>query len=116
MGIQLPESLLTMKFLVIAALCATAMGLPQGRKLRAEEHWRPAQDRDLSKYQPRHPTVAAGTGDVDMDRINKVAAELRGRHFSNHKGKIVGGEEATPHTWPWQVALFIDNAWFCGGS
>merc|ERR1712183_673180 len=133
MGIQLPESLLTMKFLVIAALCATAMGRPQGRKLRAEEHWRPAQDRDLSKYQPRHPTVAAGTGDVDMDRINKVAAELRGRHFSNHKdkgtpraeggiegpaykGKIVGGEEATPHTWPWQVALFIDNAWFCGGS
>merc|ERR1712183_62505 len=133
MGIQLPESLLTMKFLVIAALCATAMGLPQGRKLRAEEHWRPAQDRDLSKYQPRHPTAAAGTGDVDMDRINKVAAELRGRHFSNHKdkgtpraecgiegpayeGKIVGGHEATEHAWPWQVALFIDDAWFCGGS
>ena len=24
--------------------------------------------------------------------------------------------EATEHTWPWQVALFIDDAWFCGGS
>merc|ERR1712192_293630 len=29
---------------------------------------------------------------------------------------IVGGVEATPHTWPWQVALFIDDARFCGGS
>lgn len=31
-------------------------------------------------------------------------------------GRIVGGVEATEHAWPWQVALFIDNAWFCGGS
>ena len=30
--------------------------------------------------------------------------------------RIVGGVEATEHTWPWQVALFIDDAWFCGGS
>merc|ERR1711941_62233 len=29
---------------------------------------------------------------------------------------IVGGFEATPNQWPWQVALFIDNAWFCGGA
>ncbi|MPC57182.1 Chymotrypsin BI [Portunus trituberculatus] len=30
--------------------------------------------------------------------------------------RIVGGEEATPHSWPHQVALFIDNMYFCGGS
>merc|ERR1712209_170279 len=30
--------------------------------------------------------------------------------------KIVGGHEAAHHEWPWQVALFIDDAWFCGGS
>lgn len=30
--------------------------------------------------------------------------------------KIVGGEEATENQWPWQVALFVDDAWFCGGS
>jgi len=30
--------------------------------------------------------------------------------------RIVGGVEAVEHTWPWQVALFIDDAWFCGGS
>merc|ERR1719192_3050859 len=30
--------------------------------------------------------------------------------------RIVGGHEAEEHQWPWQVALFIDDAWFCGGS
>merc|ERR1739838_161768 len=30
--------------------------------------------------------------------------------------KIVGGHEAAENEWPWQVALFIDDAWFCGGS
>jgi len=29
--------------------------------------------------------------------------------------RIVGGNEATPHSWPWQVALLVDNG-FCGGS
>ncbi|XP_037799781.1 chymotrypsin BI-like [Penaeus monodon] len=31
-------------------------------------------------------------------------------------GRIVGGTEATPHSWPHQVALFIDDMYFCGGS
>lgn len=37
-------------------------------------------------------------------------------------GKIVGGTEAKPHSWPWQVALYtksgIFGTWyqFCGGS
>lgn len=30
--------------------------------------------------------------------------------------RIVGGTEATPHSWPHQVALFIDDKFFCGGS
>jgi len=29
--------------------------------------------------------------------------------------KIVGGVEATPHEFPWQVGLFF-NGYFCGGS
>jgi len=131
MGIQLIESLLIMKVLIIAALCAAAMALPGGRRLRPEEHWRPAQGRDLSKYKARDATVGAT---VSMAKIEKVAAEMRASgKFSNKKdhgqprqecgiegpllkGRIVGGEEATEHAWPWQVALFIDNAWFCGGS
>lgn len=30
--------------------------------------------------------------------------------------KIVGGQEATPHEYPFQVALFIGAGFFCGGS
>jgi len=30
--------------------------------------------------------------------------------------RIVGGTEAVPHSWPHQVALFIDGMYFCGGS
>ncbi|XP_050738548.1 chymotrypsin BII-like [Eriocheir sinensis] len=30
--------------------------------------------------------------------------------------RIVGGFEAAPHSWPHQVALFIDDTFFCGGS
>ena len=29
--------------------------------------------------------------------------------------KIVGGVEATPHEFPWQVGLFFDG-YFCGGT
>ena len=28
----------------------------------------------------------------------------------------MGGVEAEEHQWPWTVALFVDGAWFCGGS
>ena len=27
--------------------------MPEGRRLRPEEHWRPAAARDLSKYKPK---------------------------------------------------------------
>jgi len=30
--------------------------------------------------------------------------------------RIVGGEEATPHSYPWMAALFVDDQWFCGGT
>jgi len=30
--------------------------------------------------------------------------------------KIVGGVVAAPHEFPWQVAVFIDDKFFCGGS
>merc|ERR1712226_1673629 len=133
MGIQFAGSLHTMKFFIVAALCAVSMAAPEGRRLRPEEHWRPAQGRDLSKYKPRGAMVDAN-GDDHMVKINKVAAEMRAAASpSNHKdagkpkaacgiegpareGRIVGGVEATEHAWPWQVALFIDDAWFCGGS
>jgi len=30
--------------------------------------------------------------------------------------RIVGGTEATPHSWPWMAALVVDDSWFCGGT
>merc|ERR1712127_476406 len=133
MGIQSAESLHIMKLFIIAALCAVSMAAPEGRRLRPEEHWRPAQGRDLNKYKPRGAMVDAN-GDDLMVKINKVAAEMRASgSFSSKKDagnpkaacgiqgplageRIVGGVEAAEHAWPWQVALFIDDAWFCGGS
>ncbi|KAK7066348.1 hypothetical protein SK128_015608, partial [Halocaridina rubra] len=35
---------------------------------------------------------------------------------SKNHARIVGGIEAVPHSWPHQVALFIDGMYFCGGS
>jgi len=30
--------------------------------------------------------------------------------------KVIGGQEATPHAWPWQVALYYHGYFTCGGS
>merc|ERR1712038_2088526 len=120
-----------MKLFIVAALAAIAASAPEGRRLRPEEHWRPAPPRDLSKYKPRAAMVDAN-GDVLMEKINRVAAQMRASNKKDlgkepkaacgiegparKEGRIVGGVEATEHAWPWQVALFIDDAWFCGGS
>merc|ERR1712013_749436 len=103
-----------MKLFIVAALCAIA-----------------AAARDLSKYKPRAAMVDAN-GDVLMEKINRVAAQMRASNKKDlgkepkaacgiegparKQGRIVGGVEATEHAWSWQVALFIDDAWFCGGS
>merc|ERR1712107_944394 len=92
---------------------------------------RRCRPRDLSKYKPRAAMVDAN-GDVLMEKINRVAVQMRASNKKDlgkepkascgiegparKEGRIVGGVEATEHAWPWQVALFIDDAWFCGGS
>merc|ERR1711990_509330 len=119
-----------MKVLIAGLLCATvAMALPEGRRLRAEEHWRPAQGRDLSKYKPRQATVPATAENLAwaIKEVKKNGASTKkgtnvdlkatcGIEGPARAGRIVGGHEAEEHEWPWQVALFIDDAWFCGGS
>merc|ERR1719260_406717 len=126
-----------MRLLLPLLLASSSFAVPS-RPLRPEEHWRPARSRDLSKYKPRHPTIDEETGKVYWEHkqatIDKIASELRGAGSTRKgtqldlkagcgiegparkEGRIVGGVEATEHAWPWQVALFIDDAWFCGGS
>merc|ERR1712001_148242 len=103
--------------------------------LRPEEHWRPAAARDLSKYTPRHALVQAKSSPVEHEFVT-LARSIRSSKLSKSthkassvdlaaecgiegppsKDRIVGGFEAEENQWPWQVALFIDDAWFCGGS
>merc|ERR1711945_17438 len=121
-----------MKLLLTALFCGAALALPNGRVLRPEEHWRPAGARDLSKYTARHATVSANSPNSYIE----LARALRSNNKSGSthktasidlqsecgiegppsKDRIVGGFEAEPNQWPWQVALFVDNAWFCGGA
>merc|ERR1712179_185306 len=118
-----------MRFLIVAALCAIASALPEGRRLRPEEYWRPAQGRDLSKYKPRQAVVppteeslawaikeVKKTGTSTKKGTNVDLKATCGIEGPARAGRIVGGHEAEEHEWPWQVALFIDDAWFCGGS
>jgi len=53
----------------------------------------------------RHPGYRKGT--------KSMAGECG---VPGNKERIVGGEEATPHSFPWMAALFVDDTWFCGGS
>ena len=37
-------------------------------------------------------------------------------HMPGYESRIVGGNEVYPHSYPHQVAIFIDGFYFCGGS
>merc|ERR1711892_231461 len=106
-----------MKLLIAGLLCATvSLALPEDRRLRPEEHWRPAQGRDLSKYKPRQAMLPMTEQDLAW-----AVKEVKKNGASTNKGtnldlKATCGIEAEENQWPWQVALFIDDAWFCGGS
>jgi len=52
---------------------------------------------------------------VEFKKGTKSFADICGLENPS-QGRIVGGHEAGENEWPWQVALFIDDAWFCGGS
>ena len=108
---------------------------------RPEEYWRPATARDLNKYKPRDAVVSAAQEEVDNvyvqfarslkqesmrklkyetkpreKRESEVECGIEGPPASQSLNRIVGGHESEVGQWPWMVALFIDDAWFCGGS
>lgn len=112
-----------MHALVIAAVLGIALAAPERSH---SQKWRPAQGRDTTQYQPRmaevakqsSPRVAKLNTPWEFKKGSKSFAEECGLENPNGvgHGRIVGGHEAEEHQWPWQVALFIDDAWFCGGS
>merc|ERR1719339_589101 len=79
------------------------------------------------RWKFRHPTVTPNPRAKPFAAFNNVAAvkppAVRGTksvencgQSQSQKTKIVGGNEVTPHSYPWQVGLFIDDMYFCGGS
>jgi len=89
------------------------------------QKWRPAQGRDLSKFKPKLPEVSFRAAAPTSPRPKPFEFKKGSKSFAEECGlenpsgvedRIVGGHEAAHHEWPWQVALFIDDAWFCGGS
>merc|ERR1711982_117999 len=76
-------------------------------------------------YEFRHPTVTPNPRANNPFRPSKTAPvqppAVRGTKAVPNCGqskstKIVGGNEVTPHEYPCQVGLFIDDMYFCGGS
>merc|ERR1712243_143533 len=76
-------------------------------------------------YEFRHPTVTPNPRADNPFRPSRTAPvqppAVRGTKAVPNCGqskstKIVGGSEVTPHAYPWQVGLFIDDMYFCGGS
>merc|ERR1712142_791382 len=85
-----------MKVLIAGLLCATVvLALPEGRRLRAEEHWRPAQGRDLSKYKPRHAMVPATKEDLSW-----AIKEVKKNGASTKKGTNIDLKELSEDTKP----------------
>merc|ERR1712055_880414 len=118
-----------------AVLIVSLAGVALARELLPEERWRPSLGRDLSQYKPRHAKYDAQVGATsDQQVVKRLVRKLNKpdpfvgekRNFDDicgiendghdPRGKIVGGFEAEEHEWPWIVALFIDDMWFCGGA
>merc|ERR1712119_40303 len=113
---------LKMRLLLIATSLALVAAAPHSED---RQKWRPAQGRDLSKCKPKLPEVAFGTPTPTAPRTKPFEFKKGNKSFVEECGlenpngiedRIVGGHEAAHHEWPWQVALFVDDAWFCGGS
>merc|ERR1712242_334491 len=118
MGQQSIIGAVAMKCFVILAIAlasASAIHIP-----KKYEHYKPGYMRI-----PGWEDIASGKRKLNQKESTKVftprsdtivGAEcgVPGPMAEEHE-RIVGGVEATPHQFPWQVGLFFDG-YFCGGS
>merc|ERR1711976_256454 len=121
MGRALQQSLIgavTMKCFVVLSLAlaaASAIHIP-----KKYEHYKPGYMRI-----PGWEDIASGKRKLNQkestkvftprsDTVVKAACGVPGP-MAEEQERIVGGVEATPHQFPWQVGLFFDG-YFCCGS
>merc|ERR1712080_382936 len=81
---QYPESNLGMRIVILVPLFSIVLALPEGRRLRPEEHWRPAQPIDINKYKPMPRLVGDhkangfdSAWEEEINRINRVAVAMQ---------------------------------------
>ncbi|XP_032231150.1 serine protease hepsin [Nematostella vectensis] len=65
--------------------------------------------------------IVTGAGLRKSDKLKECGKRLISKPYSYASGggtrkRIVGGVEAAPGAWPWQVALLMNGTQFCGGS
>ncbi|XP_046456352.1 brachyurin-like [Daphnia pulex] len=80
-----------------------------------------AAARDLARYKPRGVLFPRPPSRNKKPIFPvKHTATINTRSFCGRENstnsRIVGGTVAEPHSLPWQVALFVDDRFFCGGS
>jgi len=91
----------------LAIIACSVQAIPR-KKSQDQIDWDKV-DLSLSLYKSVQPTVQPRReGNSYADVCGKLSREI--------DSKIVGGEEAKPHSWGWAVALFLGNRFFCGGS
>lgn len=54
-------------------------------------------------------------GLLDDDKL-EPPQNFRGKIKPEDIGRIIGGQEAVAHSWPWMVYLNFRNRYHCGGS
>ncbi|KAA0202997.1 hypothetical protein HAZT_HAZT010846 [Hyalella azteca] len=120
------------KAVVVAVICCTAYaaGNPAAG---VEWRWTPRHltvspnvhavpyKQVIDSYVPRVYTPGTRQGGVCKIKLfaiirAKILPPVEGCGPVPAQDRIVGGEEAVPHSYPWMVALFIDDIYFCGGS
>jgi len=113
----------TMRLVILSLCLSLACSIPS--EPRKSQKWHPAGPRDLSKYKLKTPSRSFAKTTETSKNEKKTPFEFKKgtKSFEDicglenpGKERIVGGHEAAENEWPWQVALFIDDAWFCGGS
>jgi len=103
----------------IAALLLVAVALAQAAEIPKLRNFRnPANLPPRSALFPR-PSQVQGPGYFVPTGEHAHVFSTRGvcgQVKNQQSERIVGGVEAVPHEFPWQVALVVDNAWFCGAT